>query len=71
MLAIASTEVVKPTTETICTCDKIMSEPDCKNAPTCAWTAAVAATDTTAIVAGFCGVQTIPTTPPVAQAHCA
>lgn len=69
MLAIASTEVVKPTTETICTCNKIMSEPDCKNAPTCAWTAARRATDTTANQCWFC--ESKPSQLPPAQAHCA
>jgi hypothetical protein len=69
LVIIASAETVKPATDQ-CACDKIKSEADCKNVSTCAWTAAVAATDTTAAVAASCGTPTTPTTPPVPAAYC-
>lgn len=68
MLVLASAETFNPTTD-YCACEKINTEADCKTVHICAWTPAIAATETTAAVTGFCSdATTIPT--PSALAHC-
>lgn len=67
LVILTSGETIKPTDT--CACDKILSESDCKSVSTCAWTPAIAATDSTQAVAGFCKAPTTPTTPTV-PAHC-
>lgn len=65
MLMLFIITTAEPSKVTICTCDRIESQNDCKAILRCVWAVAVA-TDSTPAVVGSCGIPPIPI---ITEAH--